>query len=133
MDTKMKDLDNNSDAQTNRSQPPPYSGSPEQATVVQPSSANVHGMTIIQGPTVGPTLIVGHNVGPGPTGSYCTTCNQNIVTRVDRVASAKTHLFAALLCVVSGCLCAWIPYVMDSFKTTNHYCPNCGVFIGSHS
>lgn len=28
---------------------------------------------------------------------------------------------------------AWIPYVMDSCKNGNHYCPACGQFVGTYS
>lgn len=97
-------------------------------------------------------------VGPEPTGITCPSCRQSIVTNLDYETTTKTHIFAGICCIFgwgsrealggwfiehsliiifnyfrySFWPCAWIPYVMDSCKNANHYCPNCGAFIGTY-
>ncbi|XP_039746185.1 lipopolysaccharide-induced tumor necrosis factor-alpha factor homolog [Pararge aegeria] len=85
-----------------------------------------------------------------PMRSVCLSCNKQIVTRVEKVASTRTHLWAGLLCIVgyvyliikilnlnmfaANCwLCVCFPYFMDSCKKAQHYCPNCGAYIGAQS
>ncbi|KAF2887811.1 hypothetical protein ILUMI_18362 [Ignelater luminosus] len=66
--------------------------------------------------------------GPVPAMATCPSCNCRITSRVEAEASAKTHILAVLLC---GLCCCCIPYCMDSCKNKNHYCPNCGAFLGT--
>lgn len=73
------------------------------------------------------------NMGPGPTGTVCPTCNKSIVTRVEYVSNNRTHIVSAALCVLAGCCCGcFVPYCINSCKTANHYCPQCRAFIGTH-
>lgn len=37
-----------------------------------------------------------------------------------------------LVSIFSCWPCAWIPYVMDSCKNGNHYCPSCNTYIGTY-
>ncbi|KAG4076956.1 hypothetical protein HA402_015943 [Bradysia odoriphaga] len=77
-------------------------------------------------------VITTPNVGPNPCSILCPSCRQHVVTRMDYETSTKTHIMAGLLCAFICWPCAWIPYVMDSCKNANHYCPNCGCFIGTY-
>ncbi|CAH2238573.1 jg17159 [Pararge aegeria aegeria] len=132
MDTKMRDLEYSA-AQSHA--PPTYSVSypGSHGPVYNPNNTNVHGTTVITGATVVPTLIVTNNMAAVPMRSVCLSCNKQIVTRVEKVASTRTHLWAGLLCIVGCWLCVCFPYFMDSCKKAQHYCPNCGAYIGAQS
>ncbi|KAJ8925138.1 hypothetical protein NQ315_001320 [Exocentrus adspersus] len=67
--------------------------------------------------------------GPHPTSTVCPSCHSQIATNVKTEATTRTHLFALLLCLV-GCCC--IPYCIDSCQSQNHYCPNCGAYLGTY-
>lgn len=71
------------------------------------------------------------NFGPNPTIAVCPSCNKSVSSRVDHEATTKTHLFALLLCLIF-CPCGILPYCMDSCQATNHYCPNCGAYLGTY-
>ncbi|XP_075212399.1 lipopolysaccharide-induced tumor necrosis factor-alpha factor homolog [Lycorma delicatula] len=78
-----------------------------------------------------PRLLVQGQFGPAPSSSICPSCNIPVMTRVEHESTAKTHLFALLLCIVFfPCVC--LPYCMDSCQATNHYCPNCGAYLGTY-
>ncbi|XP_063616092.1 lipopolysaccharide-induced tumor necrosis factor-alpha factor homolog [Cydia splendana] len=100
--------------------PPPYSGYP-------PGPPPVHAIHMAPG-----AVIIQQSVGPDPTQTTCRSCNQNIVTRVERKASTRTHIIAALLCIFLCWPCVCVPYCMDSCLNTDHYCTNCGAFIGTY-
>lgn len=83
--------------------PPPYGqyphppGPPPPAIHVQPTA--VYQTSI--GTTVFPgAVIIQQNVGPHPTRTTCRSCNQEMVTRIDRRPTMRTHLMAALLCIL---------------------------------
>ncbi|XP_022191463.1 lipopolysaccharide-induced tumor necrosis factor-alpha factor homolog [Nilaparvata lugens] len=77
-------------------------------------------------------VIIPQQLGPHSQTITCPSCQKVITTRVDQEATIKTHLFALLLCVLMCWPCACIPYCTDSCKASNHYCPNCDAFLGSH-
>ncbi|XP_041972912.1 lipopolysaccharide-induced tumor necrosis factor-alpha factor homolog [Aricia agestis] len=79
-----------------------------------------------------PTIIVETPMGAHPTPYTCRSCNQQIVTRIERKNVMKTHLFALLLCVFGCWPCVCIPYCVDSCKSADHYCPNCNGYIGRY-
>ncbi|KPI91184.1 hypothetical protein RR46_14688 [Papilio xuthus] len=60
----------------------------------------VHGPNVVQVQPVIPTVVVGHRMGPNSTAFVCKSCNHQIVTRVERNASLRTHLVALFLCFV---------------------------------
>lgn len=78
------------------------------------------------------TIVTAPQVGPDPASITCPSCQKHIVTRLDYETSTKTHIFAGLLCLFICWPCFWIPYVIDSCKNANHYCPNCGAYIGTY-
>lgn len=83
---------------------PPYSGNPPPYTS-QPMPGpppQLYGPRVVQAaviPTVVP-MIVGQQMSPKPTHITCKSCNMEIVTRVEMKSTTKTHLFAALLCLL---------------------------------
>ncbi|RVE50386.1 hypothetical protein evm_004923 [Chilo suppressalis] len=118
--------------QPNREQPPPYSAQSDPAmvhhpTIVQPTI--VQPMPVVysvQTVTVQPGL-----VGSSPTLMTCPSCLNQIVTRVDRSPSCRTHLMA-LLCLLLFWPCMCVPYCVDSCNDADHYCPHCNAYIGSY-
>ncbi|XP_034825469.1 lipopolysaccharide-induced tumor necrosis factor-alpha factor homolog [Maniola hyperantus] len=116
--------------------PPPYPGfSPGPAQPVYPPVMNQPQVTVIHPNTrvMGATVIVTNSMAPAPTSYVCRSCNHQIVTRVERVPSMRTHLFAALLCLIGCWPCVCVPYCVDSCNNAEHYCPNCNAYIGSYT
>lgn len=79
-----------------------------------------------------PTIIVTPQVGPDPTMITCPSCRETVVTRMDYESSTRTHVMAGLCCLFGCWICCWMPYCMDSCRNGNHYCPNCGSFLGTY-
>ncbi|XP_047023456.1 uncharacterized protein LOC124632605 [Helicoverpa zea] len=77
-------------------------------------------------------VVVGPQMGPKESPMTCPSCNHQIVTRVEYKSNMRTHLFAALLCIVGCWPCAFVPYFVDSCRNADHYCPNCSAYIGSY-
>ncbi|XP_059612795.1 lipopolysaccharide-induced tumor necrosis factor-alpha factor homolog [Phlebotomus argentipes] len=112
--------------QTQHGTPYPAEGTPYATSMPYPNQPN-------QGaPQVVHTIVTSPPVGPDPSMIVCPSCRQQVITKLDYETSTKTHIMAALLCAFVCWPCAWIPYVMDSCKNANHYCPNCGAFIGTY-
>ncbi|GJQ79513.1 hypothetical protein Trydic_g16363 [Trypoxylus dichotomus] len=61
----------------------------------------------------------------------CPHCRHDVLTRVEAEPSTQTHLCALLMCAFGFWPCCCIPYCVDSCQKINHYCPNCGVYLGS--
>ncbi|XP_053695510.1 lipopolysaccharide-induced tumor necrosis factor-alpha factor homolog [Sabethes cyaneus] len=83
-------------------------------------------------PTYVHTIVTAPQVGPDPASISCPSCQKHVITRLDYETSTKTHIMAGLLCLFICWPCFWIPYVIDSCKNANHYCPNCGAYIGTY-
>ncbi|XP_041973082.1 lipopolysaccharide-induced tumor necrosis factor-alpha factor homolog [Aricia agestis] len=81
---------------------------------------------------VAPGFVVLNQMVYQPTPYTCRSCHQQIVTKVKRKPTFKTHFFAAGFCLVCWIPCAIIPYCMDGCRQADHYCPNCDSFIGSY-
>ncbi|XP_062551737.1 lipopolysaccharide-induced tumor necrosis factor-alpha factor homolog [Armigeres subalbatus] len=77
-------------------------------------------------------IITSPNVGPDPTTMVCPSCRATIVTRLEYETTTKTHLCAAVLCLFICWPCVFIPYCSTSCRDANHYCPNCGSFVGTY-
>lgn len=68
--------------------------------------------------------------GPDPMCLTCPSCQKPITSQIDYESSTKTHLMAGLICLLFWpCFC--LPYLMDSCKNANHYCPHCRAYLGS--
>ncbi|CAD7076765.1 unnamed protein product [Hermetia illucens] len=105
-----------------------YTPGPPPVVPPQPAPTTTHHVTYHMQPTVVITP-----VGPHPVYVTCPSCRQYTLTRMEYEPSSKTHLMAALLCLVGCFICACLPYCMDSCMNGNHYCSNCGAFIGTYS
>ncbi|RZF38011.1 hypothetical protein LSTR_LSTR006410 [Laodelphax striatellus] len=77
-------------------------------------------------------VVIPQPLGPHSQTTSCPNCQKIITTRVDQEATMKTHLFALLLCLLFCWPCVCVPYCTETCKATNHYCPNCEAFLGSH-
>ncbi|KAH8307087.1 hypothetical protein KR044_004702 [Drosophila immigrans] len=74
------------------------------------------------------------NLGPNPCRVMCPACGVQKTTRMTHTANARTHLAAALICLVGWCVCAcFVPYCMNSCRTGNHYCRKCNTFLGVYN
>ncbi|KAJ8724910.1 hypothetical protein PYW07_015868 [Mythimna separata] len=72
-------------------------------------------------------------VGPKPCPVVCPACKATVITKVSRESTMKTHFMSLLICTMAcGLLCLWIPYCMNSCRNADHYCPNCGAFLGTY-
>ncbi|XP_023172788.2 lipopolysaccharide-induced tumor necrosis factor-alpha factor homolog [Drosophila hydei] len=83
-----------------------------------------------------PTLVqpAPTNLGPNPCRVLCPACGAQKNTRMTHTANARTHLAAALICLVGWCVCAcFVPYCMNSCRTGNHYCRKCNTFLGVYN
>ncbi|XP_047989527.1 lipopolysaccharide-induced tumor necrosis factor-alpha factor-like [Leguminivora glycinivorella] len=107
-----------------RPAPPPYSGYPPGP----PGPPPVQVTHVVPG-----AVIIQHQiVGPDSTLITCRSCHQSVITRIDRRPSTRTHVIALLLCLFGFWPCVCLPYCMDSCLNTDHYCTNCGAFIGTY-
>lgn len=86
----------------NPAPPPSYFGDnpPPVAGFVVPAAAPR--TTVITNPPADAAGAGTVKLGPGRTGTTCTTCNKTIVTRVDFVPNNRTHIVSAALCVLAG-------------------------------
>ncbi|CAH0629018.1 unnamed protein product [Chrysodeixis includens] len=138
----MSDLNDNPKMQP---QPPPYtSGVPPTVVQGQPGVQyhTVQPVGVVHHTTAGATVIhtnvgmgpvfIASNMGPMPANITCKSCGHEIVSRVDMKPSLKTHLFAALLCLIGCWPCVVIPYCANSCYDADHYCPNCSAYIGTY-
>ncbi|XP_034478716.1 lipopolysaccharide-induced tumor necrosis factor-alpha factor [Drosophila innubila] len=74
------------------------------------------------------------NLGPNPCRVLCPACGVQKTTRMTHTPNARTHLAAALICLVGWCFCAcFVPYCMNSCRTGNHYCRKCNTFLGVYN
>ncbi|EDW02643.1 lipopolysaccharide-induced tumor necrosis factor-alpha factor homolog [Drosophila grimshawi] len=74
------------------------------------------------------------NLGPNPCRVLCPVCGAQKTTRMTYTPNARTHMAAALICLVGWCVCAcFVPYCMRSCRTGNHYCRKCNSFLGVYN
>ncbi|XP_047535527.1 lipopolysaccharide-induced tumor necrosis factor-alpha factor homolog [Vanessa atalanta] len=71
-------------------------------------------------------------MSPNPSPYVCRSCNQQIITRVERTPSLRTHLFALMLCILGCWPCVCLPYCVDTCNNAEHYCTNCNAYVGSY-
>ncbi|XP_059049179.1 lipopolysaccharide-induced tumor necrosis factor-alpha factor homolog [Achroia grisella] len=69
-------------------------------------------------------------VGPDNSYTVCQFCHASIKTSVRYTVTTRTHISAALCCI--ACCCCCIPYLSESAKNTDHYCPNCHKYLGTY-
>ncbi|KAF2148659.1 hypothetical protein K461DRAFT_297174 [Myriangium duriaei CBS 260.36] len=61
----------------------------------------------------------------------CPRCCAAVKTRIERHAGQQAQLWSVLICLCVGCLCAWIPCVIDDCKDTEHYCGTCNMQLAT--
>ncbi|XP_013108737.2 lipopolysaccharide-induced tumor necrosis factor-alpha factor homolog [Stomoxys calcitrans] len=71
-------------------------------------------------------------LGPEPVYLTCPACHVQKLTRIEFEPSSRTHLMAALLCLFGLWCCVCLPYCAGSCMNTQHYCGNCGKFLGTY-
>ncbi|KAL0883746.1 hypothetical protein ABMA27_015851 [Loxostege sticticalis] len=106
--------------------PPPYSEEESQAKAATAVTA-APTVTVLPG-----AVVVQPAFSSEPSKTYCKSCHAEIVTNVKFKNTTKTHMFAAGLCFIGGLLCVWIPYYVKSCRNADHYCPNCGAYLGTY-
>ncbi|XP_049306914.1 lipopolysaccharide-induced tumor necrosis factor-alpha factor [Bactrocera dorsalis] len=72
-------------------------------------------------------------LGPEPTFITCPGCHVTKLTRIGYEPNARTHLMAAILCIVGLWCCVCLPYCAESCMSTNHYCGNCNKYLGTYN
>jgi len=71
-------------------------------------------------------------LGPEPVFITCPHCNVQKMTRLHYEPSARTHLMAALFCLLGLWCCVCLPYCAGSCMNASHYCGNCNKFLGTY-
>ncbi|XP_073997774.1 lipopolysaccharide-induced tumor necrosis factor-alpha factor homolog [Rhodnius prolixus] len=70
--------------------------------------------------------------GRYPQRMVCPFCQKVISTRLERSITTKTHIIALCMCITIPCV-PCLPYCIDSCKAVDHYCPECGNYLGTYS
>ncbi|RWS23995.1 cell death-inducing p53-target protein 1-like isoform X1 [Leptotrombidium deliense] len=98
-----------------------YSASPQPQVIVQ------------QPPTT--TIIVGQMFyGPYPQQSTCLNCQKAVMSRTVPTTGSLTWMMCIILAFMGlDCGCCLIPFACDSCKDIEHYCPECGQFMGVYN
>lgn len=108
-------------------QPGVYQGQPQVVT----SKSSLPCAVAIFLKFVAISVITSSPFGFDPLQLTCPSCRNPVTTRVDYEPSTKTHLMAGLMCLLFWpCFC--LPYMIDSCKNANHYCPHCSAYIGTY-
>ncbi|GAM89499.1 hypothetical protein ANO11243_075380 [Dothideomycetidae sp. 11243] len=63
----------------------------------------------------------------------CPRCRTAVQTRIEKHAGERATVASLIICLCVGCLCAWIPCVMDDCKDTEHYCRTCNLPLATVS
>ncbi|KAJ2950761.1 hypothetical protein O0L34_g9024 [Tuta absoluta] len=88
------------------------------------------GVTMVQAP-VAQAVFIQPLLPKEPTIIECRSCNFRMQTRVEYQPTARTHICALILCLTMLWPCACLPYCMNDCLAAQHYCTNCGTFVGA--
>lgn len=72
-------------------------------------------------------------LGPQEAQLECTNCHQPIRTKVVRRAGLLPWLVCGALALVGCWPCCLLPFCLQSCQDVEHFCPNCGTFLGKYS
>ncbi|PNS20635.1 hypothetical protein CAC42_362 [Sphaceloma murrayae] len=72
-------------------------------------------------------------IGRAETTVDCPRCRQAVKTRIERHVGQRATIWSIVICLCVGCLCAWIPCVMDDCKDVEHYCAQCNLALATVS
>lgn len=79
-------------------QPPSYPGPPNPTPNYETIEYN--GCTVAIQPGGAPPVILASALGIEPIAMVCYSCNERIVTRIERLVWFRTHFLAGLLCLM---------------------------------
>ncbi|EZA50317.1 Lipopolysaccharide-induced tumor necrosis factor-alpha factor-like protein, partial [Ooceraea biroi] len=68
-----------------------------------------------------------------PVATICPRCAALVITVVTVRRSTITHLTALTLFLFGCWPCCLIPYCVDSYTNTDHYCPICRTYLGTYT
>ncbi|KAF4552430.1 Hypothetical protein D9617_10g074120 [Elsinoe fawcettii] len=90
----------------------------------------------VNGPQPGPEPVMVTPltaIGRAETTVDCPRCQQAVKTRIERHVGQRATIWSVVICLCVGCLCAWIPCVMDDCKDVEHYCSQCNLALATVS
>lgn len=62
---------------------------------------------------------------------FCTTCDQIILTKIERQIGQGSYFLGGLLCAFGCCFgCCLLPFCCSYFKNSIHYCSRCNEMLG---
>lgn len=70
--------------------------------------------------------------GRNPLSLYCPICEECITSSVSKTAGSFSCWAAGIMFIAGLSLCAWMPFCIDRCKDTDHFCPQCKVYLGTH-
>ena len=109
--------------------PPPYQGPVPNGFPAQGYSPNYSYQALGRGP--GGMPYNPNSVMPRiQVLSKCPACGFEGYTNVEFETGSCAFWCGFGLCCLTGILCCWIPYVVDTFKDAKHYCKQCHRQIG---
>lgn len=90
--------------------PPPYSSEPVSPVIIQQ-----------------PTTVVMQSIELGPNSFLmtCPQCHNTQATYIDYESNLRTHVTAAVLCLMGFWPCFYIPYCTPHCRDTKHNCSHC--------
>ncbi|GMT07230.1 hypothetical protein PENTCL1PPCAC_29404 [Pristionchus entomophagus] len=63
---------------------------------------------------------------------HCTTCQQEIMTRVAPKPGLLTYLLCGGLAFFGCWICCCIPFCVEGAQDIEHFCPKCNRFLGTY-
>ncbi|KAF8354356.1 hypothetical protein PRIPAC_95979 [Pristionchus pacificus] len=67
-----------------------------------------------------------------PQRMHCTTCQQEIVTRISTKPGLLTYLLCGGLAFFGCWICCCIPFCVEGAQDIEHFCPKCNRFLGTY-
>ncbi|XP_037924317.1 lipopolysaccharide-induced tumor necrosis factor-alpha factor-like [Hermetia illucens] len=71
--------------------------------------------------------------GPFAIRTKCPNCHKEVVSEPVYRATTNTHIIAILLCIFVLWPFCCLPYFTPCCQSIDHFCPYCGVYIGTFS
>ncbi|CAN9509961.1 unnamed protein product [Ophioblennius macclurei] len=77
----------------------------------------------------GPQVVAANRLEDVPGQTTCPQCCNCVCTKTEYKSGTFAWAICGGLSVVGCCFFAWIPFIVDSAKDVEHYCPNCNTVI----
>ncbi|KAJ3270159.1 hypothetical protein HDV01_000494 [Terramyces sp. JEL0728] len=108
------------------SYPPTNAYQPQQNGYQPQQSAPITQAPVAQGPMyIAPQIFNEH-----PQPMTCMNCKTQGMSVTEKTNGAAVWISAGAIFLVC-CCCAWVPFVVDTCKDTNHRCATCGMVAGT--